>query len=112
MCGGVLGDLAVTVDVTFAAGQLGPRVFAEVPYRVSGWGVCAGCTVADPLLMRVLESGELAAVIPPSGCVVSCRGHRRSRVSRFWSPFRGATGVPADARCPVCWGPIEVPEET
>ena len=114
VCAKPPGELGITVDVTFRPGRIGPRVFTEVPHRAAGVQLCPDCWKADPLLVALLEGGDLEPVIElrGRGCRVECRGHRRGRRARFWSPFRAATGVPGDARCPVCWGPIEVPEET
>lgn len=113
VCGAPLGEFGVRLDVTFRPGRLGPRVFAEVPHRAEGVELCADCWKSNPLLRALLESGELEPVIElrGQGCRVECRGHRRGRAARFWSPFQGARGIPEGARCPVCWGPIEVPEE-
>lgn len=111
VCGGQLDDLALRLDLTFHPGSLGPDTAIAVPHRATEIGVCYADWKANPVVRMVLSSGELSALPSSRGCRVECSGHRRGRLARFWSPFRGARGVPAVGKCPVCWGPIEIPQE-
>jgi hypothetical protein len=106
-------DPGVRIDVMFHPGRIGPREFAEVPYRMRGVDLCWEDVQGSEVLRQILASGELEPVVElrGDGCRVECSGHRRGRVRRFWSPFRGHRGVPEVGRCPVCWGPIAVEEE-
>lgn len=114
VCGRPPGELGIRLDVTFQPGPLGPRFHAEVPHRAGAIDLCTACWKDNPLVRALLESGDLEPVIELRGwgCRVECTGHQRGRVRRFWSPFRAYRGIPAVGRCPVCWGPIAVEEET
>ncbi len=112
VCGQSPGEHAIRLaEVRFAPGQIGREV-ATVPYRMTDVVLCADCWRADPLVRALLASGDLDPVteMRGRGCRVECNGYQRGRVARWWSPFRGHRGVPEVGRCPVCWGPIEIPE--